>query len=264
MKLFISADIEGVAGVTRWEETRTGGNGYEQACRQMTLETAAVCEAALEAGHCVTVRDGHGDACNIDARLLPRGVTLIRGWMASPASMMAGLGEGYDGVMYVGYHAPAGSDKSPLAHTISSSRFSRIWLNGRLASEFTLNSHWADASGIPSVFLSGDREICKYAEAEYPGIHTFAVKEGIGGGTVSLHPEDAAEQMKAAAAKALTELPPLRKMPEEYILEIQFASHIDARNAGWFPGAEMVDSHTVRYGAKNYYDVRVALNFMGG
>ena len=118
MKLFISADIEGVAGVTRWEETGTGGKGYEQACRQMALETAAVCEAALEAGHCVTVRDGHGDACNIDARLLPKGVTLIRGWMASPASMMAGLKADYDGVMYVGYHAPAGSDKSPLSHTI--------------------------------------------------------------------------------------------------------------------------------------------------
>lgn len=81
MKIFISADIEGVTGVTQWEETEHDGKDYEMARRQMSLEAAAACEAILEAGHTVVIRDAHNDACNILPDLLPEGAELIRGWM---------------------------------------------------------------------------------------------------------------------------------------------------------------------------------------
>ena len=68
-KYFISADIEGVTDVTSWEECHQGGAGYPEACRQMSLEVAAACEAILEAGHEVVVRDGHGSAKNIIHRV---------------------------------------------------------------------------------------------------------------------------------------------------------------------------------------------------
>ena len=61
-KLFISADLEGVSGVSSWEETRYGGQGYDEACRQMTREVAAACYAAQELGYAVLVKDGHEDA----------------------------------------------------------------------------------------------------------------------------------------------------------------------------------------------------------
>ena len=77
MKIFISADIEGVSGITSWEATRYGGKGYEAACRQMSLETAAACRGALSCGYEVVVKDGHEDAMNIDHTLLPKEAQLI-------------------------------------------------------------------------------------------------------------------------------------------------------------------------------------------
>ena len=94
-KIFISADIEGITGVTGWCETRYGGQGYDAACRQMSLETAAACRAALDAGYEVVVKDGHEDGLNIDANLLPKGTQLIRSWMSDPYAMMAGLDQSY-------------------------------------------------------------------------------------------------------------------------------------------------------------------------
>ena len=117
-KLFISADLEGVSGVSSWEETRYGGPGYDAACRQLTREVAAACRAAQELGYTVLVKDGHEDARNIDPTGLPRGVLLHRGWQNEPAAMMCGLDASYDAALYIGYHAPEGSDGSPLAHTI--------------------------------------------------------------------------------------------------------------------------------------------------
>ncbi len=140
MKIFISADIEGINGVTAWSETVYGGKGYEAACQQMSLETAAACRAAIAAGYKVVVKDGHEDARNIDANLLPRGVELIRGWMKSPYGMMAGIDETYAGAIYIGYHARGYSDASPLKHTIEEPLYNWIKLNGRMATEFTLNS----------------------------------------------------------------------------------------------------------------------------
>ena len=97
MKVFISADIEGVTGVTSWCETESGGQGYEAAARQMTLEVSAACEAAIEMGFDVVVKDGHGNARNIDMWGLPKGVSLIRGWRCSPEGMMGGLDSGLTG-----------------------------------------------------------------------------------------------------------------------------------------------------------------------
>ena len=91
MKVFISADIEGVTGVTSWCETEYGGDGYEAACRQMTLEVAAACRAAVEKGWEVVVKDGHGTARNIDISMLPEEAELIRGWRCSPEGMMLSL-----------------------------------------------------------------------------------------------------------------------------------------------------------------------------
>ena len=90
-KLFISADLEGVSGVSSWEETRYGRPGYDAACRQLTREVAAACRAAQELGYTVLVKDGHEDARNIDPTGLPRGVLLHRGWQNEPAAMMCVL-----------------------------------------------------------------------------------------------------------------------------------------------------------------------------
>lgn len=167
-RYFISADIEGITDVTFWSETETGQAGYDAACEQMTRETAAACRAVLAAGGLPVVRDGHGGACNIRHMDLPEGTELMRGWACHPGSMMAGLDSTFSGVIYIGYHAPAGSDGSPLAHTSEYEQIRWAKVNGKLASEFTMNSLYAASLGVPSLFLSGDEAICRMAEEELP------------------------------------------------------------------------------------------------
>lgn len=116
-KIFISADIEGVSGITSWAATEYGGKGYEKACRQMSLETAAACRGAIRAGYLPVVKDGHEDAMNIDHDLLPQEAELISGWACTPLSMLAGLDESFAGIIYIGYHAAAWtSGQSAQAH----------------------------------------------------------------------------------------------------------------------------------------------------
>ena len=103
MKLFISADIEGCAGVALAYETHKNEAAYREFAGQMTREVVAACEAAHEAGADeIVVKDGHGDAANIDPFCMPDYVTLIRGKSGHPYNMMSGLDDSFDGVMYIG------------------------------------------------------------------------------------------------------------------------------------------------------------------
>lgn len=264
MKLFLSADIEGAAGVTAWSETESGGKGYEQACRQMTLETAAACRAALDLGWDVVVKDGHGDARNIDIAALPRGVQVIRGWRCSPAAMMGGLDESFHALVCIGYHSPAGSADAPLAHTMDHGLLNWVRVNGHLASEFSMNALWAAACGVPAVFLSGDQGICAAAEAFCPGIVTATTKSGTGGSTWNLHPEDAVEKIEAGVRQALLHPAPLIPLEASYELELCFKEHTSARSASWYPGTELVDCRTVRCRTANPIEMITARMFMTG
>ncbi|MFR8840648.1 MAG: M55 family metallopeptidase, partial [Clostridium sp.] len=180
MKLFISADIEGCVGTTLASETHKETPEYRQFAKRMTEEVRIVCQAALEAGADeIVVKDGHGDATNIDFTAMPEGVTLIRGKSGHPYNMMFGLDETFDGVLYVGYHAPAGNGGNPISHT-STGNSNQILLNGKVMSEFMLNTYTAAMMGVPAVFISGDEGICGLAREMVPGITTAAVKKGMG------------------------------------------------------------------------------------
>lgn len=263
-RIFISTDIEGVTGVTSWCETEYGGQGYDWACRQMSLETAAACKAVLRAGYQPVVKDGHGSALNIDPDLLPRGTELIRGWMVSPYGMMAGLDEIFSGVVYIGYHAKAGSNGSPLAHTVEEPNFNWIKVNGQIASEFSLNADLADQMGVPSLFISGDADICADAEKVYPGIEALPVKKCIGNATWNMTPEEAVEKIEEKVFRVCSSLPAARTLESEYTMEIYFRQHTDAKNAAWYPGAEKIDGHRVAYQAETPLELAVARMFMTG
>lgn len=263
MKLFISADIEGITGVTTWASTRYGGKDYEQACRLMTEEVAAACRAILSAGHEVVVKDGHEDAMNMDPKDLPKGTQLIRGWMNTPYSMMAGLDETFDGALYIGYHSGAWTNTSPLKHTGEDYLYNWVKVNGEYASEFTLNSMLADELGIPSLFLSGDKGICSDASAQYPGIVTVATKEGIGNGTWNLHPEDVNEQIEQRITEILSNpLPKAKALTDSYTMELCFKDHQRARTASWYPGAEQIDPFTVSITEKTPLALAIARMYM--
>ena len=254
---FISADLEGVTDVTAWCETEKGKDGYEAASTQMTKEVAAACEAILEAGHEVVVRDGHETARNIIHDMLPYGVRLMRGWACHPGSMLAGISDRYAGALYIGYHSPAGSDESPLAHTMNYDKLVSLEINGRLASEFTLNSLYAAEKGVPSIFISGDAGICRRAKEEIPGIVTMATKECKGTSTFNLHPRESLDLIKAAVAEALKAPAPIRDIPESLELIVKLKKHEIARAALCYPGVRRISEDTVAYTAHSPAEVNV-------
>ena len=264
-RYFISADIEGITDVTFWSETETGQAGYDAACEQMTRETAAACRAVLAAGGLPVVRDGHGGACNIRHMDLPEGTELMRGWACHPGSMMAGLDSTFSGVIYIGYHAPAGSDGSPLAHTSEYEKIRWAKVNGKLASEFTMNSLYAASLGVPSLFLSGDEAICRMAEEELPGLATVAVKRCKGNSTWNIHPKTAEKAIEETVARQLAAgAPPVPKVPETLVLDLCLPTHQAVRSARQLPGVELVSSEVVRYTAKTVKELKIACELITG
>ena len=117
-KILISVDMEGITGVTHWEETSRTGKDYELIRRLMTHEASAAVEGALAAGATeIVVRDAHGSARNILPDLLNENAKLLRNWSGGPKSMMEGIDETFHAVVFIGYHAKAGTPDAMLEHT---------------------------------------------------------------------------------------------------------------------------------------------------
>ena len=157
MKLFISADIEGTTGITRWEETENGHSRYPYFANQMTREVAAACEGAMRAGVTdILIKDAHDSACNLIPNLLPEETRLFRGWGSDPLGMMAGLEADCDGVIFTGYHSGAGMDTNPLSHTMNT-RNNYVRINGLICPELMINSLSAAELGVPVRLVTGDK-----------------------------------------------------------------------------------------------------------
>ena len=163
MKIYISADIEGVTGTTDWNEVTKGKEDYTEFRQQMTSEVCAACEGAFDAGaESIVVKDAHSTARNIIASKLPEKVKLIKGWSRHPYMMMQEINKSFDAALMIGYHSMAGAGGNPLAHTMSSALVADIEINEHpLVSEFFLNTYTAALAQVPVVFLSGDKEICQ-------------------------------------------------------------------------------------------------------
>jgi D-amino peptidase len=266
MKIFISADMEGVAGCTaRTEVDPANSSEYPVFCRRMTAEVRAACEGAFAAGaEEVWIKDAHWTGRNINAAELPdKGVRLIRGWSGHPYSMMQELSRDFAAAVFIGYHSRAGSGGNPLAHTLSSRTFAEIRLNGQPVSEFHLNSFTAHLEGVPVTFLSGDRALCEEALAFNEQLVTVATMQGIGDSTISLHPDSAIAQIRGGVERSLRrELERLPKpLPENFALEVCYRSPAQAYRASFYPGASVLSENTLRFETAHYLDVLRFLQF---
>jgi len=264
MKVYISADIEGITGTTHWDETEKNKADYAEFQQQMTAEVVAACEGALKAGADeLWVKDAHDSARNILAAQLPPQVKLIRGWSGHPYLMMDRLDSSFQAAVMVGYHSRAGSGASPLAHTMATNNvYTKI--NGQFASEFVINTYIAALEGVPVVFLSGDAGMCAEAAAFTPGITTVSVKEGIGSATTSIHPGLAVERIREGVYAALKQdIACCRlKLPEHFEVEIRYRDQGKAYAASFFPGASLLDPSTIRFTADSYFSVLQLFSFV--
>lgn len=264
MKIYISADIEGVTGVTSWSETEKGHNDYVSFANQMTKEVKAACEAAGEAGaEEIYVKDAHDSARNIDMNGLPEYALLQRGWAGEPMCMVSGLDDSFDAAIFIGYHSKAGSGDSPLAHTLST-ELDYIKINDVYASEFLINAYAAAIHGVPVVFVSGDKGLTEDVKRANPYICTLAVKEGLGKCTISMHPERAVKEIRTLVAAALQADYGLCKitLPEKFNVEIGYLKHETAYRNSFYPGAKLINPKALAFSTNDYYEVLRLFHFL--
>jgi D-amino peptidase len=245
VRVFVSVDMEGIAGVATLDQIIRGGLGYPAAQRLMTAETNAVVRAAFDAGAtAVTVADSHGTMDNLVVADLDSRIRLVTG--APRAScMLHGLTADHDAVLFVGYHAPAGAE-GVLAHTYSSN-FTEIRVDGRPVSEADVNALHAEWLGVPVVLISGDDVICERTAKLRPDVTAVEVKRSHGFQSVdSLSPDVAAEALHRGVATALAgSPPPLERSDGPLRVAVDFLVPLYADLAQTVPGSLRTGGRTL-------------------
>ena len=257
MKIFISSDMEGTAGVAHWDETQPSHADYPRFARQMSLEVAAACQGAIDAGAAdVLVKDAHDGGRNIFPELLPRQARIFRSLGSHPYVMMAGLDSSFDGVMFTGYHSAVSSPENPLSHTMNGQNH-MVTINGEVCSELLINCLTAAYENVPVLMVTGDAGICEWAQTKNLNIAIMPASVGVGNGSISIHPELSVERIRDTAKKAAAGDRSQCKfpMPDHFRAEICFRNHYKARAGGFYPGAIQTDSRTVAFEAGDYMDV---------
>jgi D-amino peptidase len=264
MKVYISADIEGITGTTHWDETDKGKEDYPEFREQMTAEVVAACEGALKAGATeILVKDAHDSGRNILASRLPPEARLLRGWSGHPFLMVEGVDETFQAMLMIGYHSRGGSGTSPLSHT-NTGRYDYIKINGSYVSEFVITTYTAALVNVPVVFLSGDAGLCQEAANLVPCLTSVAVKEGRGGATLNLQPQLAVERIRSGVREALSaDLSRCKiELPAHFSVELRFKDHTRAYGGSFYPGASLKDANTIQFEADGYFDVLRMLSFV--
>ena len=180
LDVFISVDMEGIAGITTLRQTFRGTDDYVWARQLMTEEANAAIAGAFDAGaDTVVVTDSHGDMGNLLPHELDPRADLVQGTPKTPFSMMTGIAEGFSLAAFIGYHAGAGTPDAVLDHTYTGF-ITDVRVNGETWNETHLNAALAGTFGVPVGFVAGDRACCEQAEEKLPWIRTVAVKDGFG------------------------------------------------------------------------------------
>ncbi len=251
MKVFISCDMEGVAGIVDWSQCRAPGVPYEEGRRLLLAEVNAAIDGALAAGATeIICNDSHGTMNNLDPAALHGRASYVSG-RHKPLYMMQGLEEGADVVFMVGYHGSISGESSVLSHTYNPSVISHVELNGVRVGESGINALVALGCRVPVGLITGDQHTIAEADPYLPDAERVVVKQSITRfGASNVHPE-VARAMIAAGARRAVERAPAISLPaisRPATLEVQMQTADMAEVASWVRGAERTGVRTVSIG----------------
>jgi D-amino peptidase len=260
VRVYISVDMEGVAGVAHEDQTdptdaRHAGE-YNRSCRLMTAEANAAIEGALAAGATrILVNDSHWLMRNLLPEELNPSAELLSG-TPKRHSMMEGIELGFDAAICVGYHARAGTPNAVIDHTYTS-RVHEARLNGRPVGELALNAALAGTWDVPVVLVSGDQALAAEArEVLGEAVETVVVKHAVGRFAArSLSPAEACRRIRAGAAAALGRPHRPFRLDPPVQLEVELAATQMADMAELVPGSERTGGRTIRYRHDDYREV---------
>lgn len=263
-KLFISADMEGVAGVVTAEQLGPGGFEYERFRRFMTEEVLAVIRAGRAAGvREFLVADSHGNGQNLLLELLPADVQVVRSW-PRPLGMMQGIDSTFDGAVFVGYHAGTTNATGVRAHTFSSARLTDVRLNGRSVPEGGVNAAIAGHFGVPVLLVTGDDAAVEEVRGVVGSVEGAVVKWSYGFHSArTLTPEAARaliEERTTAALRRADARPFALAGP--VTLDVTFKHYLPSQVLALLPIVERPDAHSIRYVGPDILAVSRFLQFI--
>ncbi|HOX84608.1 MAG TPA: M55 family metallopeptidase [bacterium] len=258
LKIYISADLEGVNGVVLRDHVDPAKPEYRQAQRWMTSEVNSVINGVLAAGATqLVINDSHHHMSNLLIDELCPPATLVSG-PVKPLSMMEGLDDSFDAALFIGYHAAFGTPKAVHDHTYAYSIVRRVSIDGRAAGEFGLNATLAGHFAVPVVMLSGDEAVCCEVHTWSKKIKTVAVKQAISRYAAICRPfTETLAELRSTAAAAVQEakkITPIRtaQHPE---LQVEFLKAEQAECAVAVPDSTRIDAFTVGYRAADGLDL---------
>lgn len=265
LKIYISADMEGLAGVVTGEQLGPSGFEYQRFREFMTAEVNAAIDAARAAGATeILVSDSHGNGQGLLIDRLPDDVMVVRSW-PRPLSMMDGIDESFDGAMFIGYHSSTSNRRGVRAHTMSSANVTELRLNGIAMSEGGMNAAIAGMFGVPIILVSGDDVAVAETQVIIGEVEGAVVKWARGFHSArTLTPAAAQEVIRTRVASAIGRIEDF----EPYVLETPIEVELSLKHyqpvelLGYLPNVERISSHAVRFVAQDMQEASRFLTFI--
>ncbi|MBI4429293.1 MAG: M55 family metallopeptidase [Ignavibacteriales bacterium] len=258
LKVYISVDMEGIAGVVSGDQLGPGAFEYERFRQFMTKEALAAVAAAKESGASeILVSDSHGNGENLLIDQFPKDVRIIRSWPRR-LGMMAGIDATFDAAIFIGYHSSTNNLQGVRAHTFSSARLTRVALNGNNVTEGAWNAAIAGHFGVPVIMVSGDEATIGEVRELVGNIEGAEVKKSLSFHSANtMTPEAAQELIGQKVKSALSRLKDFKpfgiKTPVSF--ELGFKHYRPVEVLAYLKGVERIDSHTIRFVGKDMLEV---------
>jgi D-amino peptidase len=266
LKVHISVDMEGVAGVVTGDQLGPSGFEYGRFREFMTREALAAVTAAREAGATdIVVADSHGNGENLLIEQFPPDVRIVRSWPRK-LSMMAGIDDSFDAAIFIGYHASTTSTAGVRAHTNSSATLTRVALNGVDMTEGAWNAAIAGHFGVPVVMMSGDDAAISEVQRVLGPIEAAETKKSLGfHSALTITPQAALDAIGAKVRSALArraEFKPYRPAGP-ITVDVSFKHYLPAEVLAYLPMFERTASHSIRFRARDMVEAASVMEFIG-
>ena len=265
LKIYISADMEGVVGVVTNEQLGPQGFEYARFREFMTQEVNSAIEAAFEAGATeIVVSDSHGNGQNLLIEKLPKNILLVRAW-PRPLMMMQGIDETFAGAIFIGYHTATTNSQGVRAHTISSARLADVRLKGTSVSEAGLNAAIAGHFNVPVIMISGDESVVKETQALLGDVEGAVVKWASGFHSAkTLMPEASYALIREKVKKAVGRIKDFKpyKLAGPIQLDVRFKNYRPSEVLSYLSIVERTDAHSIRFTGKDMIEVSKFLEFI--
>jgi len=265
IKVYISVDMEGIAGVVSTEQLGPAGFEYAAARQWMTGETLAAIQGARDAGATeFVVSDSHGNGLNLLIDQFPTDVTIIRSW-PRPLMMMEGIDSSFAAAVFIGYHASTSNLRGVRAHTMSSATLTGVAVNGTQMPEGGVNAAIAGYFGVPVVAMSGDDAAVEEVQRFTGPIEGAVVKRAISFHSAATMTPKAAQDLIRAKVKSGVERRTSARtfaLKGGVTLDLAFKNYRTAEMLAYLPIVTQTDAHTIRFVGRNILEVSKFMEFV--